>query len=187
MITRLMELHYWRFEIKNFKKKKNKIIKLINKYPLTKEGIQNYSTNTNLFQKDYNKHQEFIQEVSTFVMEELKSFAKDIKNNIRITKAWGVNYKKGEDQIMHHHGNKGYTAILFVNFDAKKHSPVIFKKFWPNITSGSLEFTAPYPNIKEGSLIVFPTCVEHFAPVNLSDKDRTIIGFDLDFNNEQHG
>jgi hypothetical protein len=180
MINRLMELPYSRFELKNFKSTKKKIKTLIKKYPLTKEGVQNYSSNTNLFNKDKDKHQQFIKEISLLVMDELEEFTKEIKKDLKIIKAWSVRYKKGEDQIMHHHGDKGFTAVLYVEFDPTKHSPVIFKKPWPNLITGDLEFTAPYPNLQEGSLIIFPACVEHFSPVNLSDKDRTIIGFDLE-------
>ena len=103
MINRLMELPYWRLELKDFKSTKKKIKTLIKKYPLTKEGVQNYSSNTNLFKKDKDKHQQFIKEVSLLIMNELEAFSKEIKKDLKIIKAWSVRYKKGEDQSIYHY------------------------------------------------------------------------------------
>lgn len=178
----LLGMPYWRYELKNFKKRKNLIKKFIKKYPLTKSNLQNYSSNTDLFLNNPDKQIEFTQEVIKLLSEELKHFAKDIKKNMVVTRSWAVSYKKGEDQIMHHHGNKAFTAIMYIDFDHKKHSPVIFKKPWPNIFTGKIEFIPPSPHLKEGTLLIFPACLEHFAPVNLSEKERTVISFDIDFN-----
>ena len=173
---------YWRYKLKNFKTKKKNIKESVKKFPLEKKGVQNYYTNTFLFSCLPYKHLKFKEQVTSLLSDELSKFTKDIKKNIEITKGWIVNYKKGNDQIMHHHGDRGFTAILFIDFDPKKHSPVIFKKPFPNLKTGDLEFTAPYPNIEEGDLIIFPACIEHFAPVNQSEKDRMVLGFDIAIN-----
>lgn len=181
----LMAIPLWRYALKDFKTKKKKIKSLVKQFPLEKKGIQNFYSNTFLFSCVPYKHLDFKKQIAALVSAELENFTKEIKKSVEVSKAWAVNYKKGNDQLMHHHGNKGFTAVLYIDFDASKHSPVIFKKPWPNLISGDLEFTAPYPNLKEGDLIIFPACVEHFAPVNQSDKDRMVIGFDLTINEEE--
>jgi len=181
----LMAMPYWRYALNNFKTKKKKIKSLVKQFPLEKKGIQNFYSNTFLFSCVPYKHLDFKKQIAALVSDELENFTKEIKKSVEVTKAWAVNYKKGNDQIMHNHGHKEFTAVLFIDFDANKHSPVIFKKPWPNLISGNLEFTAPSPNLKEGDLIIFPACVEHFAPVNQSDKDRMVIRFDLAINEEE--
>ena len=74
----LLGMPYWRYELKNFKKRKNLIKKFIKKYPLTKSNLQNYSSNTNLFLNNPDKQIEFTQEVIKLLSEELKHFANEV-------------------------------------------------------------------------------------------------------------
>lgn len=171
----LIGLPYWHYKIDNFKKIKLNLKNLIKKFPLKKNNIQNFETNTYL---NNEKHQEFKENFLLNVQEELNKFSNEIKNHVELTKVWAVNYKKGHDQILHHHGAIGYTGTLYLNYNKKIHSPLYFKQPWDNPVTGDCEFFT-IEDIEESSLIIFASHIPHFVPINKSNLDRTIIGFDL--------
>jgi len=171
----LIGLPYWHFKIDNFKKLKLELNKLIKKFPLKQNGIQNFETNTYL---DLEKQQQFKENFLFYVKEELTKFSNEIQNNIELTKVWAVNYKKGHDQILHHHGSIGYTGTLYLNYNNRYHSPLYFKQPWDNPVTGNCEFIT-VEDIEEGSLLIFASHIPHFVPVNKTNINRTIIGFDL--------
>lgn len=171
----LFSTPYWHYKLKDFKKRKNKFQKLLKKYPLKFEKTFNYSSNTKM--SDEQKI-EFTKILTNLLEPELNKFCSDVKRNIKITKSWGVSYSFSDDQMLHHHGANGFTAVLYLNYDIKNHEPTLYKVPWNNIFTGETEYTV-CPNVEEGDFVIFPAFVEHFSPVNKSKKIKTIIGLDM--------
>lgn len=118
----------------------------------------------------------------------IKTFEDLIKNELSLVKnklggdfwidgLWTQRYEKLNHMSVHNHGNQGYSAILFVDFDAKHHMPTTFFAPFVNfITGESLSYE---PNIIEGTMIFFPSVLLHQALPNTSNKPRTVISFNL--------
>lgn len=57
---------------------------------------------------------------------EFVNFANDVGYNMYLTGLWAQRYMKSEHMEPHSHGGKGYSAVLFVDFDPKEHSVTRF-------------------------------------------------------------
>ena len=92
--------------------------------------------------------------------------------------AWCVRYQKGDHQSVHNHRGWGFSGVLYVEYDEKVHTPTKFVAPWQNPSTDTTSLSSPH-NIKEGSLIIFPSYGLHFVDPNTTRKPRTIISFDL--------
>lgn len=108
---------------------------------------------------------------------ELDLFKNKLGSDFWIDGLWTQMYEKSDHMPVHNHGNQGYSAVLFVDFDPEHHVPTTFFAPFVNfITGESLSFK---PNVKEGTMIFFPSVLLHQALPNKSNKPRTIISFNL--------
>lgn len=79
---------------------------------------------------------------------------------------------------VHTHGPFGISAVCFVEYDENEHTPTVFLSQYLDYLSGQYPQYIP-PNITEGSLIAFPSNINHFTFPNKSDIPRTILSFNL--------
>ena len=119
----------------------------------------------------------YIRTFENLVENELLLIKKELGGDFWIDGLLTQKYEKTNHMSVHNHGNQGYSAILFVDFDPEHHfSTTFFAPFVNFITGESLSFE---PNIKEGTMIFFPSVLLHQASPNKSNKHRTIISFNL--------
>lgn len=90
---------------------------------------------------------------------------------------WYQKYYKNVEHKVHTHGHSGWSAVIYVEFDPEVHEPTMFYSPFMNPWNGNLETFQPPVN--EGDMVLFPTTVMHEAPVNRSDKRRTIVSFNI--------
>ena len=82
---------------------------------------------------------------------------------------WYNYYKEGQYQDAHdHEGNGGLTAVHYLIFDSKYHSPTLFDD--PTIKS---------PKVKRGDIIFFPDSWMHYVPRNETNKPRLTVAFTI--------
>jgi hypothetical protein len=65
-----------------------------------------------------------------------------------------------------------------MEFDNTEHKPVVFVSPWKDVFNGNIVL-AESSEIKEGTILVFPSFLEHFTDPNQSDKVRTSLSFNL--------
>lgn len=90
-----------------------------------------------------------------------------------IHQLWFQQYVKGDTHGWHVHGCN-FTGVYYVELDP---------------TSPKTELVVPFkqqsiqvPNIKEGDVLIFPSFTVHRAPVLTNDLRKTIVSFNIDFN-----
>ena len=90
---------------------------------------------------------------------------------------WSQRYVKGQFHGAHNHGLMNVSCVLYVEFDSEEHFPTTFYSPNPNPFYGTIDKIAPPVN--EGEILTFPSVLLHESPVSKSDKQRTIMSFNI--------
>lgn len=99
-------------------------------------------------------------------------------SNYRIRGCWFENSPKNGHHRIHNHGADAYSAVCYVNYDENEHSPTNFISPFNNfLDSGIIEYSPT--DVKEGTLIFFPSTIAHYSSPNTSDKERLIVSFNI--------
>ena len=167
----LFEFPSFKYEISDWNFKKKGLLKRIKEEKLTRKEYQSYETDRYLNKKSY------IHYFQDLIRPELDQFCKEAKVRCSMTDCWTVRYQKGDYQEIHNHKSWGFSGILYVEYDPNIHNPTIFVAPWQDPRSDRT--ILKYPEAKEGSMIIVPSCTLHYARPNLSRKQRTIVSFDL--------
>ena len=112
----------------------------------------------------------------------LDDFLHDIKTmgSCSFTEAWLNCYESKNWQERHNHIPGQWSAIYYVIFNANEHQGSTF--YDPNeenrAFTGQLEnnITA---NVQEGDLLIFPSWLQHSAPINTSSELRATLSFNF--------
>ena len=166
---------YWIYSIKNWSKIKKKIKPLLNQYPCVSAKNQNFLSNRAKSSSEIKAG--FIQEVVNIFKDPLREFVQEVKHNLQITAAWATSYKKGMDHVLHSHSNCILTGVVYVDFNPKLHQGTAFKQPFNQFDSANVCFLKL--KTTEGDMIIVPSSIEHFSPVNNSSKRKTVIVLDL--------
>ena len=162
---------YWQYSLKHWPEIKKKTKLILKQYPCKLSKSQNFLSNRT------EPRSGFLQEMVKILADPLNEFAQEVKYNLQIKVAWATSYKKGMDHILHSHSKCLFTGILYVDFDPRLHQATTFKQPFNQFDSGNVCFT--FPKVKEGDMLLCPSNIEHYGPVNTSTTIKTIIGFDL--------
>ena len=81
----------------------------------------------------------------------------------------------------HNHGALGLSAVCFVKYNPRYHTPTEFISSKGDFHLGNSLTYIP-KGIVEGSLIVFPSRLNHFTLPNRSDVERIILSFNMSKN-----
>ena len=93
-----------------------------------------------------------------------------------ITGIWYQSYTKQQYHQLHNHGAVGWSAVFYATFDKKEHRATRFYCPFPDVSGQTIGYE---PDVDEGTLIVFPSYLQHEARYTLSDKKRSIISFNM--------
>jgi hypothetical protein len=155
-------------KINNYKEINKNLLDLINKIPINflKENSISSINNT-----DWNLPKNLKREYLEYFFEIMKPYFKKIcyklnSSKIEITNAWFQQYTKNSLHQWHTHPKTNFTNVYFVELPDKSLSTEIFGQ-------KNLE-------LNEGDLLTFPAFYYHRSPVNLSEKRKTIISFNMD-------
>jgi hypothetical protein len=106
----------------------------------------------------------------------LQHFAE--RRPIEIDSMWTQTAYKHQFHRVHNHGNMGWSAILYVDFDSKEHDGTVYYHALNDLREDS-NIDVFQPKVKEGDLVIFPAYVPHEASMNMSDTPRRIISFNI--------
>ena len=108
----------------------------------------------------------------------LQEFTARYPENPKIDAMWFERSRRSNYHGAHNHGSLGFSAVLYVEFDAAVHKPTRFLAPFMNFYAGGLMEHSP-ADVQEGTLLLFPSILIHEAPPNNSDKQRTIVSFNV--------
>ena len=115
----------------------------------------------------------------TPVLDEFQTEAKQYGNLI-LTDLWLNCYESTNWQEKHTHAPGQWSAVYYVHFDPNEHHGTNFHH--PNETllaTAGIKSNVLTPWVQEGDLIIFPSWLEHAAPMNKSSKLRSTISFNF--------
>ena len=110
------------------------------------------------------------------------------KNNqiIKITNMWAIINKGGAANLRHHHGNSTLSAAYYVRAPQKSGDIVFYDPRPAPVYSHPKSLEANYLNAMvnsispvEGSLVLFPSYLDHSVNENISNEERIVISFNI--------
>jgi len=143
----------------------------------------NLSTNTSILEN------ENLSEIKNLCIEHLNHYIKDvckIKQNFLIINSWITKNNRSESHHQHKHQNSIFSGVFYINAGPKMgninfhYKPAIldafdfaydFEEF--NLYNGS----SWWLEVKTGSLVIFPSWLQHSVDENLTDDCRICLGF----------
>jgi hypothetical protein len=116
-------------------------------------------------------------EITDIMSDELSWFAKDLQCRPVIVETWYERALPYMYHPTHNHGHGGYSAVVFIEFDPKVHTPTNFIAPYDHFITGEpLIYT---PNVKEGDIIIFPSFLHHYTHPHTSEQRRTVLSFNI--------
>tara|TARA_B100001094_G_scaffold327296_1_gene385164 strand:+ start:37510 stop:38184 length:675 start_codon:yes stop_codon:yes gene_type:complete len=182
-IIPIFSVPLFHYKVENWPEKKEKLMELYNKRlesnMLKRTGGMNdvetdYHAN---FDNEYN----YSDDITDIFESELVDFADASDLAISVNSTWFERSSKNSLHSCHNHGPIGYSAVCFIQFDPKYHTPTVFMN---PVTAAVSPCSLMPPGIREGSLILFPSYLLHFTNSNESDVDRIILSFNLESEEE---
>lgn len=159
------------FDCDNWQTKKEKINQLKNFSNFEFRG----NVNTDFFKQDYSK----INTVYEIFENEINKFKNEFDiEKIKLIGFWFETSSKNNFHVAHNHGAVGYSAVCYVDYCEETHKPLTFVSPFNNFLSGETLYYKP-ENVKEGTILFFPSILLHYTNPNFSNKDRTVISFNL--------
>ena len=96
----------------------------------------------------------------------------------KITNSWFEKSAKYGQHTPHTHGSRGYSCVLFVNYDKEEHKPTVYMNPFTSYFYGcNVDWTCPEAG--EGSLLCWPAPIVHYTYPNASDKDRLVLSWNM--------
>ena len=168
----LFEFPSYQYEVKDWEFKKKGLLSRINKSKFLRTALQNFETDRQTCEKSYVRYLE------QFLQPELSEFCQEAQVTCSVSDAWAVKYQKGDQQTVHNHRGWGFSGILYVEYDPKVHTPTCFVAPWQEPRTDTTHLEYPQ-DVKEGTVIIFPSFTHHYVDPNSSRKRRTVVSFDL--------
>ena len=168
----LFEFPSYQYQIGDWDFKKKGLMNRINQSKFIRTELQNFETDRKTNNKSYVRYLE------EFLRPELYEFCQEAKVTCSMTDAWVVRYEKGDHQTVHNHRGWGFSGIIYVEFDPKVHTPSCFVAPWQNPRDDTTSLGYPQ-DVKEGTMVIFPSYTLHFVKPNQTRKRRTVLSFDL--------
>ena len=172
-----------KFVIDNWSDKKSKLLNLID---LTDNDIVECQTDYYKYQTSAPYLKEFHKILETDLSKIVDEYTQILSDRykgdcpvkgIEEWQLWSQRYDKGQYHGAHNHGLMNISCVLYVEFDEKEHFPTTFYSPNPNPFYGTIDKVAP--PVDEGEIVTFPSVLLHESPMSKSDKQRTIMSFNI--------
>jgi len=129
----------------------------------------------------------FINEISKNIGAAVNDMGWDLESQIvKITNMWAIINKNKAFNERHHHGNSALSAAYYVKAESNAGNIVFFDPRQANVfhhpsakkandLNGQIKSITP----KAGTLVLFPSYLEHKVEENLSDEERIVVSFNV--------
>jgi len=123
-----------------------------------------------------NTNREYVIEMEKILKTYLTNISKKLKTlEIEISNMWFQRYSKHSNHKWHYHTRSNWTGIYYVELPEEKVKTQLYDLNKNKIIDDI--------KLKEGDLFVFPANILHRSPPNISEKNKTIISFNVNFDN----
>lgn len=157
----------------DFKKHKKVLLDLISKMPekSRKSDIEKISKTDWNVEKEYNR--EYLNYFYTIISDHMYKISDRLfTDKWLITNAWFQQYYKTDKHDWHTHTNCHFTSVFYLELPDKQYSTQVFNSYSKEILK---------IDVKEGDILTFPAYLNHRSIVNKSNKRKTIISFNSNF------
>jgi hypothetical protein len=172
MKTPLFSYPSYQYQISDWNFKKKSLLNRINSQKFVRTPLQTFESDRSTNKKSY------VHYLAELLSPELNEFCQEAEVTCMMTDAWTVRYHRGDYQTVHNHRSFGFSAILYLEYDPKVHTPTTFICPWQDPRNDTTTLICPQ-DVKEGTLVIVPSYTLHYATPNLSHKTRTVISADL--------
>ena len=129
----------------------------------------------------------FINEISKNIGVAVNDMGWDLEAQIvKITNMWAIINKNKAFNERHHHGNSSLSAAYYVKAENNAGNIVFFDPRQANVfhhptakkandLNGQIKSVTP----KAGTLVLFPSYLEHKVEENLSNEERIVVSFNV--------
>ena len=129
----------------------------------------------------------FITEISNNIGSAIKDMNWDLDSQItRITNMWAIINKERAFNERHHHGNSSLSAAYYVKAEKNAGDLIFFDPRQANVfhhpsskEANSLNCQVQSVTPKAGTLVLFPSYLEHKVAENLSNEERIVVSFNV--------
>ena len=114
-----------------------------------------------------------------YILHELQSDLKKYRpeiNEVWLTDVWSVTYEQGDYQATHNHSSTGLSGLLHLEVPADGPQLNIIMPWNDWIHDDTKYYSVKY---KVGTMMVMPSFLLHSSEVNLSDKRKRVISWDM--------
>tara|TARA_R110000803_G_scaffold27755_1_gene64628 strand:+ start:234 stop:779 length:546 start_codon:yes stop_codon:yes gene_type:complete len=116
-------------------------------------------------------------EFEEILSEEFQVLAERLQANLIIRDVWAQKYAKEKFMHVHTHGTQGFSCVLYAEFEPSKHESTTFIAPFNNfVNNDNLYFK---PEVTEGTILIFPSMLMHYATPNTSTVPRTIFSVNI--------
>ena len=161
---------FWKIRVDDWLNKKNQLLDLVD--------WDNEKGKTEKHFTDYHLNLNYVEPFTNIIIDELKNFSMSIQFNIQIRRLWAQRYTGSHNMMPHTHGNEGFSAVLYAEFNPKVHNATTFHCPFKNFVDG-FDITH-IPEVEEGDILIFPSAIIHYAEPSNSDEHRTIFSWNMD-------
>lgn len=161
-------------EIKDWDTKKKRLLSMVD-WNNPDANQEDHFTDYHLNDKDGCPYQV---EFGELLSEDFQLVSNRLGADLTLKSVWAQRYSKEKSMHVHRHGSTGFSCVLFVDFNPSQHEATTFVAPFNNfVNDEDLTFT---PIVKEGTLLVFPSMLLHYAAPNASSELRTIFSLNID-------
>ena len=179
---------YWHYEMENFNEFFELVKTDINEFNKYKEQ---HSWVNNCIVDVYDNLN--VEKYQNYFIPLLKRFSKDIgyEFDANITQPWISVYHRGGFQEQHHHFPEDLAMVIFLTDPDEDSGKFYFHyqgitalpKVWYNICLGLNMCEMFLPNVKAGSVLLFPSHMMHGVTAHKSDKERISLSCNFEMEN----
>ena len=170
MNTKVFEIPFYNYKIENWEHKKSLLMNLCYDANFYQDKKTNVYT-------DYGNNNDYKYEVIDILKSDITNFHNDIDvDTVYVSDLWFQKYKSGQFHATHNHGALGYSSILFLKYDKTIHKATRFLSPFMNPKG---ETDTYIPDVDEGTIIFFPSMINHYTIPNQTDKTRIVLSFNL--------
>ncbi len=168
----MFEISYFQLNVNDWNNKKIKLLSLMKDRKL------------NFVDSNYTTYNYNIDDVE--LSENVKIILNDEINQIKnifgfdeyyIDNSWFQEELNGMFHTIHNHGY-GLSCVCYLEYDSNFHTPITFVSPYPDVFSGLCQYHTP-SNVESGTIIFFPSVINHFTMPNKTDVSRKILSFNI--------
>lgn len=157
-------------DIKEHKENKDKLLSLI-------DDMQESSIDS-ISKTDWNLPRETKREYKDFFYKMIEPYLNEMTDRLKfksckISNIWYQSYKRNSTHDWHVHPEVNYTNVYYLDLPDENIKTQLYD-IKENKVMDEIE-------LKEGQLFTFPANILHRSPVNTTDKTKTIISFNTNF------